>query len=238
MARLSDADLRKMLGLLRAAGEVDGPQPFPAPVLEALRELVPCDVVAFHERSDRPERVLVWAGEPVGEMTPEIREAHRRLHHEDPVRRVDGARRLSDVIRMREFRRSDFYNLVHRPLGIETMLWFYLDPRETDARFELDRSGSDFRERDRRVLELLVPNLRQFLRAARRRVPAVASGDPLTPRERTVLAHVADGRTNGEVAQLLGISPLTVRKHLENVYEKLGVHTRTAAVAAVFERSV
>jgi DNA-binding CsgD family transcriptional regulator len=60
----------------------------------------------------------------------------------------------------------------------------------------------------------------------------------LTPRERAVLAHVADGRTNAEVAQVLGISPLTVRKHLENAYEKLGVHTRTAAVAAVFGRSV
>lgn len=238
MARLSEADLRKMLGLLRAAGDVDGPQPFPAPVLEALRELMPCDVVTFHERSDRPERVLVWAGEPVGEMTVEIREAHRRLRHEDPVRRVAGARTLSDFIRMREFRRSDFYNFVHRPLGIEQMLSFYLEPQETDARFELDRSGSDFGDRDRRVLELLLPHLRQFLRAARRRAPAVAAADPLTPRERTVLAHVADGRTNGEVAQLLGISPLTVRKHLENAFEKLGVHTRTAAVAAAFGRSV
>jgi DNA-binding CsgD family transcriptional regulator len=62
--------------------------------------------------------------------------------------------------------------------------------------------------------------------------------DLLTPRERAVLAHVADGRTNGELAQLLGISPLTVRKHLENVYEKLDVHTRTAAVAAAFGRRV
>jgi DNA-binding CsgD family transcriptional regulator len=238
MARLSEADLRKMLGVLHAAGGVDGPEPFPAPVLDALRELVPCDVVAFHERSDRPGRVLVWAGEPVGEMTREIREAHRRLRHQDPVRRVAGARTLSDFIRMREFRRSDFYNLVHRPLGIEQMLSFYLEPQKTDARFELDRSRSDFGDRDRRVLELLLPHLRQFLRAARRRVPPTVGADVLTPRERAVLAHVANGRTNGEVAHLLGISPLTVRKHLENVYEKLDVHTRTAAVAAAFGRRV
>jgi DNA-binding CsgD family transcriptional regulator len=38
-------------------------------------------------------------------------------------------------------------------------------------------------------------------------------------------------RTSAEVASLLWISPLTVRRHLENVYEKLGVHTRTAAAA-------
>jgi hypothetical protein len=129
MTRLNEADLRKMLGLLRAAGEVEGPQAFPAPVLDALRELVPCDVVAFHERSGGPARVLVWAGEPVGEMTEAIREARRRLRHEDPVRPVAGARTLSDFIRMREFRRSDFYNLVHRPLGIEQMLSLYLEPR-------------------------------------------------------------------------------------------------------------
>jgi DNA-binding CsgD family transcriptional regulator len=145
---------------------------------------------------------------------------------------------LSDFIRMREFRRSDFYNLVHRPLGIEQMLSFYLEPQKTDARFELDRSRSDFGDRDRRVLELLLPHLRQFLRAARRRVPPTVGADVLTPRERAVLVHVANGRTNGEVAQLLGISPLTVRKHLENVYEKLDVHTRTAAVAAAFGRRV
>ena len=53
----------------------------------------------------------------------------------------------------------------------------------------------------------------------------------LTPREREVLAWVARGKRNAEVAELLCLSPGTVRKHLENVYAKLGVNTRTAAVA-------
>ena len=53
----------------------------------------------------------------------------------------------------------------------------------------------------------------------------------LTAREREVLAWVARGKTNAEVAQLLWLAPSTVRKHLENVYAKLGVSTRTAAVA-------
>ena len=39
--------------------------------------------------------------------------------------------------------------------------------------------------------------------------------------------------TNVEVARLLWISPATVRKHLENAYEKLEVHNRTGAVAAL-----
>jgi DNA-binding CsgD family transcriptional regulator len=54
--------------------------------------------------------------------------------------------------------------------------------------------------------------------------------DLLTPREREVLAWVARGKTNSEIAQLLWLAPSTVRKHLENVYAKLGVGTRTAAV--------
>ena len=52
----------------------------------------------------------------------------------------------------------------------------------------------------------------------------------LTPREREILGLVAEGSTNAEVAERLWVSPGTVRKHLDNVYAKLGVHTRTAAV--------
>ena len=53
---------------------------------------------------------------------------------------------------------------------------------------------------------------------------------PLTPRQREVLDWVAAGKTNRDVAAILGASPRTVEKHLERIYEKLGVETRTAAV--------
>jgi DNA-binding CsgD family transcriptional regulator len=53
----------------------------------------------------------------------------------------------------------------------------------------------------------------------------------LTKREEEVLSWVATGKTNAEVAQILWLAPGTVRKHLENVYAKLGVGTRTGAVA-------
>jgi DNA-binding CsgD family transcriptional regulator len=56
----------------------------------------------------------------------------------------------------------------------------------------------------------------------------------LTSREREILSWVARGKTNAEIAQLLWLAPSTVRKHLENVYAKVGVSTRTAAVAQVF----
>ena len=234
--RLLESDYRKALEVLYAAGEVDGPLAFPEPVLQALRDLVPCDVVTFHERSESREGVLVYTGEPLGAMTPELRAEHRRLKHEDPLQPASGARKLTDFVSAREFRQRDLYQHVHRPIGVEYMLWLYLEPGNTDARLEFDRADSDFHERDRRVLDLLHRHLRQFLLTARHRQPAPHRANALTPREREVIAYIAEGRTNGEVGRLLGISPETVRKHLENAYEKLGVHTRTAAVAAAFGR--
>jgi DNA-binding CsgD family transcriptional regulator len=53
----------------------------------------------------------------------------------------------------------------------------------------------------------------------------------LTKREQEVLSWVALGKTNAEIATILSLAPSTVRKHLENVYVKLSVRTRTAAVA-------
>jgi DNA-binding CsgD family transcriptional regulator len=55
----------------------------------------------------------------------------------------------------------------------------------------------------------------------------------LTSREREVLDGVARGRTNSELALDLGIASATVAKHLEHVFDKLGVKTRTAAAALV-----
>jgi len=53
----------------------------------------------------------------------------------------------------------------------------------------------------------------------------------LTKREIELLAHAEQGKTNDEIAAGLGISPKTVRKHLEHIFDKLDVNTRTAAIA-------
>ena len=55
----------------------------------------------------------------------------------------------------------------------------------------------------------------------------------LTPRELDVLLWVAKGKTNRDIAEILGMSPRTVNKHLEHIYVKLGVETRSAAAALV-----
>jgi DNA-binding response OmpR family regulator/DNA-binding CsgD family transcriptional regulator len=53
----------------------------------------------------------------------------------------------------------------------------------------------------------------------------------LTPREAEALYWVAKGKTNKDIGDIVGASPATVKKHLEHVYEKLGVETRNAAAA-------
>lgn len=60
--------------------------------------------------------------------------------------------------------------------------------------------------------------------------PVEVTPSGLTPREADVMHWVSRGKTDAETAALLRISPRTVHKHLEHIYVKLGVETRTAAV--------
>jgi DNA-binding CsgD family transcriptional regulator len=55
----------------------------------------------------------------------------------------------------------------------------------------------------------------------------------LTPRQAQVAVRLAAGETSQEIAQHLGISPATARKHLESVFTRLGVRHRAAAIARV-----
>ncbi|MFD0212195.1 response regulator [Streptomyces hirsutus] len=78
--------------------------------------------------------------------------------------------------------------------------------------------------------------------------PAVASrlvsavrapaAEPLSAREREVLALVARGTSNREIARELFISEATVKTHLTHLYAKLGVRDRAAAVAVAYERGI
>jgi DNA-binding CsgD family transcriptional regulator len=68
------------------------------------------------------------------------------------------------------------------------------------------------------------------------RADAPCGGDRFTPRENEVLHWLRDGKRNGEIGIILGISGRTVEKHLEHLFQKLGVETRTAAVRAAMER--
>lgn len=55
----------------------------------------------------------------------------------------------------------------------------------------------------------------------------------LTKRESEVLYWTVKGKTNKDVGEILGTNPRTINKHLEHVFQKLGVETRTAAASLV-----
>jgi ATP/maltotriose-dependent transcriptional regulator MalT len=117
-----------------------------------------------------------------------------------------------------------------RPCGIEHELkvWLPSAPGTVRGFFMVREPGRrDFGERDRALLALLLPFLARIReRWERRHRPAM-----LTRREAEVLELVAQGLTNAQIAARLVISGTTVRTHLEHIFGKLGVHTRTAAVA-------
>lgn len=73
-------------------------------------------------------------------------------------------------------------------------------------------------------------------RTAAESTPAQLAPLGLTAREAEVLFWVARGKTNDEIATILGIGLTTVKKHLESTYSKLGVENRTAAAALALER--
>jgi DNA-binding response OmpR family regulator/DNA-binding CsgD family transcriptional regulator len=67
-------------------------------------------------------------------------------------------------------------------------------------------------------------------------IEALGLAFKLTAREAEVLYWVVQGKTNRDIGDILGTSPRTVHKHLEHVFEKLGVETRTAAAGLAMAR--
>ena len=94
-------------------------------------------------------------------------------------------------------------------------------------------------EQNGMVLELSLSRRRHELLLLLEEKPAQLSAAAaldqyqLTPRELEVLHWVAKGKTNRDIGDILGMSPRTVNKHLEHIYVKLGVETRSAAAALV-----
>lgn len=77
----------------------------------------------------------------------------------------------------------------------------------------------------------------------RRKLPDFSDPSPLqnlglTPKEAKVLLWVAQGKTNAETALILGITEATIKKHLEHIFEKLGVEKRGAASLIALEALV
>jgi len=156
-----------------------------------------------------------------------------------------GPLRLSDFWSRREQLRSELHREVFRHVGIGRLLGVAVAYGRHAGTITLARpfSDPDFSERDRTMLGLLGPHYAQALElASLASVHRTASLDVLarlglTPRESDVATWLAGGRSNGEIAALLRMSPRTVEKHVENILGKLGVENRTAAALVVLGTS-
>jgi DNA-binding CsgD family transcriptional regulator len=241
--RLRRCDLERALGFVHETATASGREPFGPSVLERLADLVAADWVVYSEWDlrARPFPTLM-VDAPRVSAPADVTEATSRLCPTYPlsILRLSGATKpqlLSDFLPRRRLHRLEYYHHVLRPMGVEHQLRLWLPaPAATSRVFYFNRSssGGDFDDRERTLLELLRP----FLASLRERSGPGEGGDGglarLTDREAEILQLVARGKTNREIAAALVVSDHTVRKHLENVYEKLGVHTRTAAAAAFF----
>jgi len=238
----SRLDVRDALALIDDAHSAEDAEEFAERVVEGLVRLVPGEVVGYNEREVVSHRLLAGCELPSADPPPEVVDAVSTFCGEYPLsmmrRRSDPrALKISDFLSTRELHRLRYYNHALRPLGIEHQIRLWLAAPPGIARyFYVGRRGTDgdFGERERDLLELLRP----FLVVLRDRFDAdlvyEAYGQSLTDREAEILGWVARGLTNQEIAALLLVSPHTVRTHLEHAFKKLGVHTRTAAVARAF----
>lgn len=234
--------LRRVLRLIEDTRRRSGGEQFPGDELhDALRELVPCDFLIYNELDLDARRVILHTERPdSGDVAAEDAEAEEedfwRLVDQNPLcgrrayaRGLDTVK-LSDFVSRRTLHALEVYATLFRPWGIEHTMKLTLssDPSHMKAfLFHRQAGARDFAERDRLVLDLLRPHLGEL----RGRSSSRCSG--LTRREHEILAGVASGWTNAEIARTLFVTPNTIRKHLENIYAKLDVHTRTAALAKV-----
>jgi DNA-binding CsgD family transcriptional regulator len=256
------ADRREaVLDFLLEAIADKGTAPFPADVLAGLRRVVRCETVAYWEWSahellefsmaaDQPEVIL-----PVWDAYPQVRQ-HDPLAggapNGSPLPNRDWLGRalmISDFISDREFRRRGLYAEVCKPLGVRAVMKVFLPTGGAiGASLVFDTTRSRFTETDRLTLQRLVPHLAQLRRNAHARSTYRALIDSttaarmrllrLSPRERVVLARAAAGDANTAIAAALFVSPGTVRKHLEHIYDKLGVRGRTEAAAVYTQERV
>jgi DNA-binding CsgD family transcriptional regulator len=235
---LLEVDLRSLVALLAEGADDDTGQGLPTGVLAAAHRLVPSDNVSFVEFDDRKQ--VSYFGQAYGRMTEDSDPGEEPfwLHYWDcmacsyPSRSGDerSVTMISDFYTDRQFHSSGMYADYFSPLRFEheIMLCIRAPAGRTRRLLFFRGPGSDFNERDRLLLTLLRPHLDELYRRLEFRRRGVKN---LTRRQWQLLELVAAGHTNAEIAKRLYISPPTVRKHLENIFERLGVGTRTAAAA-------
>ena len=245
---LTENDYRGALDFLRIAHEADEGVPFSRNVLAALRRLIPCAIASSTEWDPAQGYRVVADGADWADLSP-VWVFYDHVIDQDPfpaspqgvarrVAPVGVACRFSEVLSLSQFHRLDLHAEICRPLGINHVMKLFFAVGETGAGYVvLDSERRPFSDRDRAVLDVLAPHLalirQRHRRLAGSSLETLAADAPLSPREREILRLVASGMTNREIAACLFIAPGTVRKHLDNIYGKLGVRNRAQAVWAV-----
>lgn len=151
------------------------------------------------------------------------------------LREGPGVYLRSALVDDRTWQRSEHYRLVDEPQGIRDMVCIFMKPMpDLLVTMHAGSHTGNFPHGILAAAQTFAPVAEALIRARggftdRNPAPAVK----LSPREREILHWVGEGKRNAEIAAILQLSPLTVRKHLENIFAKLGVETRTAAATAL-----
>jgi DNA-binding CsgD family transcriptional regulator len=245
----SEPDLRTLAGIV-SAHRADLPAAgLPLSLLSDLMGQIRCDVISFVGfDSGRREYWFgqclpadAWADANEDEALDQAHWEHywdcRPCSYPDRAGDLRSIIKIPDFYSARQWHSTGMYSDVYRPQGLEHELMLSLPAgppgRTVRLFFFRGPGGPDFCERDRALLTLLRPHLHQaYLDAERRRHPI----PQLTPRHWDLLRLVAAGHTNAQIARRLGVSEGTVRTHLENIYGRLHVSSRTAAVTRAFAR--
>lgn len=236
---LSDRDMELIRDIVAVCADPSGDaELLPWTLGDQLFELIECDVLAAWRcdpatRGD--ETSQDWPrDEDLGEEPPA--EAfwsnfwESTCSYADRTGDIVSVTMTSDFESDREYHDSAMYVDYLRHLGSEREIMVVLPagPGRT-LRLMFSRGpGADFTERDRALLTLLRPHLHAAFVATERQKLGVV---PLTARQREILQYVAVGMGNHQIARRLNLSDATVGKHLENIFARLDVTSRTAAVA-------
>ena len=236
MTTISQRDAAALLEIVREGTASSSHESFPSSVLGALSQLIPSDAYVGYQEAAVSQRFhVVDQVEVVGQpISPAAEAALDTLGWQNPMHCGLRARerrvlRLSDFLTLRQRRTLEWNTIVWKPHGIDDALRLWLPADRGRSRsIYLERSGKSYTNRELTLLSLLRPHLLRIHADAlsRRRFDGI---NGITPREAEVLGWIARGKTNNEIARALFISPHTVRKHIENIFEKLDVRTRTAA---------
>ena len=209
-------------------------------VAQALLDVIPADFATLNDLDVRGQRsVEVGLGD---QDSPDEPESPFWDHFQDSLvcsytERIPRLRTevmfTRDFYSDRQWHSTGMYTEVLRPAGVEQELVMPLPAPPGVARrlvfFRAPGSGA-FSNDERDAAVLLQPHICDALRHQAR----LAGATLLTARQRELLQLVAAGHDNTSIARRLVLSRGTVRNHLENAYARLGVTSRTAAVARAF----